>query len=432
MEKNIKTIIFACLGGIAGAVLLLVIAGGFLYYNKKASIRVASFLTQNTGAINEAPNILTDIVGTNTDIPFFSSSKVVAKLSISDVVKKANPAVVSIIITQEVPKYEIISNGQNTQPGIINPNDPFSFFNLFNQQPIYRQNGTEKKDIGGGSGFIVSDNGYVVTNKHVIAQDNVTYTVVLQNGKKYPAKVIARDAVLDIGLLKISGFGFPTVTLGNSDTLELGEQVVAIGNALAQFENSVSQGIVSGLGRSITAQGGMGGPEALDKVIQTDAAINPGNSGGPLLNMRGEVVGVNVAVAQGGQNIAFSLPINTVKSVISSVVSTGKIVRPYIGIRYAQINADMKAKNNLSVDYGIIVRRGSADTDLAVIPNSPADKAGIVENDIILSVDGVKLDENSNFAVLVRAKRVGDVLNLRVLSKGVERTVQVRLEQAPQ
>ncbi|MEK7113298.1 MAG: trypsin-like peptidase domain-containing protein [Patescibacteria group bacterium] len=340
-----------------------------------------------------------------------------------DAVKKTNPAVVSIIISKDVPKYEAY-----TDP---NQQNPFGnlFPNLFNI-PQYRQNGTEKKEIGGGSGFFVSSDGLIVTNKHVVSQTDVEYTVLMNNGKKYPATVVARDPVLDIALIRISGTGFPSLSLGDSDKLDVGQSVIAIGNALAEFRNTVSVGVVSGLARSVLAGGSSGRAELLDHVIQTDAAINPGNSGGPLLDLSGRVIGVNVAVAQGSQSIGFALPINSVKSAIESVKSTGKIIRPYIGVRYVAINAEMKTLNNLTVDYGVLVQRGTGAGEVAVIPGSPADKAGIVENDIILEVDGVKLDNKTTLASVIRQKSVGDVINVKILSKGVEKTLRVTLEVA--
>ena len=345
-----------------------------------------------------------------------------------DAVKKTNPAVVSIIISKEVPKYETyIDPNQQTNPfGDLFPGFPGFNFNV----PQYRQNGTEKKEIGGGSGFFVSSDGLIVTNKHVVAQKNVEYTVFTNNGKKHIAKVVARDPVLDIALIKIEGSLFPYLSLGDSNSLQVGQSVIAIGNALGEYRNTVSTGVVSGLARSITAGDNSGNTEVLDKVIQTDAAINPGNSGGPLLNLRGEVIGVNVAVAQGSQSIGFALPINSVKSSIESVKSTGKIVRPFLGIRYVAINAEMKDKNNLSVDYGVLVKPGATASDLAVIPGSPADKAGIVENDILLEVDGVKLDDKNNLASIIREKKIGQVINLKILHKGNEKNVSITLEAA--
>ncbi|MFA6301243.1 MAG: trypsin-like peptidase domain-containing protein [Candidatus Paceibacterota bacterium] len=345
-----------------------------------------------------------------------------------DTVKKVNPAVVSIIISQQVPKYEayVDPNQQSNPFGDLFPGFPGFNLNI----PQYRQNGTEKKDIGGGSGFFVSSDGLIVTNKHVVDQKNAEYTVFTNDGKKYSAKVLARDPVLDIALIKVDGIGFPSLALGNSDSLDVGQSVIAIGNALGEYRNTVSVGVVSGLARSITAGDGSGNSEVLDHVIQTDAAINPGNSGGPLLNLEGEVIGVNVAIAQGSQNIGFALPINSVKGAIDSVKKTGKIIRPYLGIRYVAIDAEMKDKNNLIVDYGVLVKAGATASDLAVIPGSPADKAGIVENDIILEIDGVKLDSKTSLASIVREKSVGQVINLKILHKGVEKDVPVTLEAA--
>ncbi len=342
-----------------------------------------------------------------------------------DAVKKTNPAVVSIIISKEVPKYEAyIDPNQETNPfGDMFPGFSFNI-------PQYRQNGTEKKQIGGGSGFFVSADGLIVTNKHVVDQKDVEYTVFTNDGKKHTAKVVARDPVLDIALIKIEGSDFPSLSLGNSNSLEVGQNVIAIGNALGEYRNTVSVGVVSGLARSITASDSSGSAEVLDKVIQTDAAINPGNSGGPLLDLSGKVIGVNVAIAKGSQNIGFALPINSVKSVIESVKTTGKIVRPYLGLRYVAINAEMKDKNNLTVDYGVLVKAGGNANELAVIPGSPADKAGIVENDIILEVDGVKLDDKISLASVIREKSVGQIINLKILHKGVEKNVLVTLEAA--
>lgn len=345
-----------------------------------------------------------------------------------DAVKKTNPAVVSIIITKEVPKYETyVDPNQDYNPwGDIFPGFPGFNFNT----PQYRQNGTEKKEVGGGSGFFVSNDGLIVTNKHVVSEKNVEYTVFTNDGEKHDAKVIARDPILDIALIKIEGTDFPSLTLGDSDTLEVGQSVIAIGNALGEFRNTVSVGVVSGLARSITAGDNSGGSELLDHVIQTDAAINPGNSGGPLLDLSGHVIGVNVAIAEGSQSIGFALPVNSVRGAIESVKATGKIVRPYLGVRYVAINEEMKEKNNLTVDYGVLVKSGATASDLAVIPGSPADIAGIVENDIILEVDGVKLDEDASLASIIREKSIGQVVNLKILHKGAEKTVSVTLEAA--
>ncbi|MEI6581238.1 MAG: trypsin-like peptidase domain-containing protein [bacterium] len=379
-----------------------------------------------------AKEYMQDVQTTNNS-SVAESQKIIEKQSVFsqesfvvNTVKKTNPAVVSIIITKNVPKYETYIDP--------NQNDPFGGMfgipNLFFNIPQYRQSGTEKKEIGGGSGFFVSSDGLIVTNKHVVDQTGVDYTVFTNDGKKHSATVVARDPVLDIALIRISGNGYPYLELGDSDSLLVGQSVIAIGNALGEFRNTVSVGVVSGLARSITAGDSSGNTETLDHVIQTDAAINPGNSGGPLLDLTGRVIGVNVAVAQGSQSVGFALPINSIKSSIQSVKSTGKIVRPFLGIRYVQINTEMKDKNNLSVDYGVLVKSGQTASDLAVIPGSSADKAGIVENDIILEIDGIKLNDTNSLASIIRTKNVWDTITLKILHKGTEKTISVVLEAA--
>jgi serine protease Do len=406
---------------LATTLVVMVIVGGLLWGNrtKIISLLAGSYMAQT----NE------NLFDGSSTVPFTEESFVV------NAVKRANPAVVSITITKDVPTYETYYSPSPTNPfgDMFGSND---FFNQFFQQqvPQQKQNGTEKKEVGGGSGFIITSDGLVVTNRHVVADEDADYTVYTNDGKKYTAKVLARDQILDIAVIKIDApiGGLPYLELGDSDSLELGQSVVAIGNALAEFKNSVSVGVVSGLSRSIVAGDGLGASEQLDRVIQTDAAINPGNSGGPLLNLRGQVIGINVAVVQGSSNIGFALPINSVKSVISSVKETGKIIRPYLGIRYTEITPELKDANKLAVDYGVLIQRGEDKNDLAVIPGSPADKVGIVENDIILELDGVKLDEDHSLALMIRDKKVGDTVTLKILSKGVEKTVQIKLEAAPE
>ena len=271
----------------------------------------------------------------------------------------------------------------------------------------------------------------MVTNGHVVSDEEAQYTVFTNDGTKFEAKVIAIDDVLDVALLKIEATSIPFLIFGDSSTLRLGESVIAIGNALGEFSNTVSTGVVSGLSRSIVAGNGYGMQETLENVIQTDAAINPGNSGGPLLNMKGEVIGVNVAVAVHSENIGFSLPANAVKESIDSIKEHGRVIRPYFGVRYIPINASVQQKNNLSVDYGALVVRGQQEDELAVIPGSPADKAGIEEYDIFLEIDGQKIDEEHSLVSIIRQKKVGDTVQVKLLHDGKEKEALVVLEESP-
>ncbi|MBP9758536.1 trypsin-like peptidase domain-containing protein, partial [Candidatus Dojkabacteria bacterium] len=297
-----------------------------------------------------------------------------------EVVKKTQSAVVSIIVTADVPVYE---NYYSNPFG----GDGFFDFNF----PSRRQVGSEEKQVGAGSGFIVTEDGLIVTNKHVVSDPDAGYTVIMSDGTKQEAEIIGTDQFMDIAILQIEGDDYNFIALGDSDKIQVGQKVAAIGYALGQFSNSVSAGIISGLSRSITASGQMGSDaELLSNVIQTDASINPGNSGGPLLDLSGNAIGVNVAVATSAENIGFAIPINSVKKIVKSVEENGKIVRPYIGVRYVPIDALVQEKNDLKYDYGVLVVKGNTIDELAVIPGSPADKAGILENDIILEVNKVK------------------------------------------
>lgn len=342
-------------------------------------------------------------------------------------VQKANPAVVSIIITKEVPVMkEYIQNQQI-------PN-PFGFFGLNGggsfsiQVPQYRQQGTQKQEVGGGSGFFVSQNGLIVTNDHVVSDPKANYTVYTNDGKEHPAKVIAQDSADDIAVIKIAGTGYPFLTFDDSSKLQLGQSVIAIGNALGEFRNTVSTGVVSGLSRSIIAGNDMtGGTESLGEVIQTDAAINPGNSGGPLLDLLGNVVGVNVAVAQGSQNIGFALPGNMIKEAVASVEANGTITFPYIGVRYVPITPTLANDKKLSVTYGDLIEAGPQSNQPAVVPGSPAAKAGLASGDIILEFNGIKLTNDTSLTDLVRALKVGDTVTLTVLHNGVQKTVSLIL-----
>jgi serine protease Do len=334
-------------------------------------------------------------------------------------IDRVNPAVVSVLVTKDVPMYERYYESYN----------PFGLLGGFSV-PRIRENGTQEQEVGGGSGFVVSNDGMIVTNRHVVSDPDARYSVLLNDGTSYSVTVLARDDQLDVAILKINEplkKSLPFVSFGDSDSLRLGETVIAIGNALAEFRNSVSVGVVSGLSRSIVASDGMGGSEQLDQVIQTDAAINPGNSGGPLLNIQGEVIGVNVAVSRGADNIGFALPAYVVKQVVDSVREYGEIVRPYLGVRYVMINEQIAEMNNLDYIHGALVRPGNTANEVAVMPDSPADKANISENTIILSIDGEELS-GIDLATVLREKAVGDEIAMVIVQDGEKKTVRATLE----
>lgn len=339
--------------------------------------------------------------------------------AVIDVVTKAEPAVVSVIIKKDLPVVDRI----NTQ-------SPFQGFPFDIQVPQYRENGTRLQEVGGGTAFFISSDGLLMTNKHVVSDEKAQYTVLLNDGRTLDATVLARDAVNDIALLKVNGSGFPSLTFAGAGNLKLGQGVVSIGNALAEFRNTVSVGVISGLERTITAGNKAGGDtEELHRIIQTDAAINEGNSGGPLLNMNGDVIGMNTAVATGAQNIGFAIPVDDLLRVTQSYQQYGRIVRPYLGIRYVPVTQTLKDRNKLSVDYGVFVSKGETPEDLAVLPNSPASKAGILEGDIILEADGTKLNGDAALNDIIQRKKPGDPITLKVLRNDKELTLTANLEE---
>jgi serine protease Do len=341
--------------------------------------------------------------------------------AIIDVVEKSTPAVVSIVISKDVPKMRGFSGNPFGFPDF--------FGNPFGTNQDQGQGGTQKQTVGGGTGFFITSDGMIVTNKHVISDTTADYTVITNDGKEYPAKVLAQDPAQDIAVMKIDGSGFPTLNLGDSGTLKIGQTVIAIGNSLGEFSNTVSRGIISGLKRNVTAGSGFGDTEQLTNIIQTDAAINPGNSGGPLLDINGDVIGINVAMAQGAQNIGFAIPGNQIKKVVDQVKTTGKISTPFLGIRYLPVDKTVQSENNLPFDYGVLVARGSKLTDLAVIPGSPADKAGIVENDIILTVNETQINDKNSLGNLISQYNVGQQITLKVWHKGNTKDIGVTLEE---
>lgn len=334
---------------------------------------------------------------------------------IVEIAKKVCPAVITIVISKDLPKIEGFYLF------------PFGDENIV--LPKIENGKKEKTKIGGGSGFIVSSDGYILTCNHVVGDPEADYTVIVDPEHKYPAKILAKDPLVDIAVLKIDEKNLSFLDLGDSNKIELGETVVAIGNPLGEFEDTLSAGIVSGLSRKITAYGGLPIKATnLKGLIQTDAAINPGNSGGPLVNMEGEVIGTNTAMVMGAQNIGFAIPINYAKKILDEVIKYGKIKRPFLGVRYIVLDKEISKANKLPVDYGALIVRESFG-EPAVLKESAADRAGLKEYDIILEIDGKKITEENPLADILAEYKIGDEIPLKVLREGKEITIKVKLEE---
>lgn len=330
-------------------------------------------------------------------------------------VERTEPAVVSVIISKDLPVME--RTYRETPLGI--------------RVPVLQERGTQLREVGGGTAFFISKNGLMLTNKHVVSDANAQYSVLLNDGRTLQANVVARDPLTDIAMLKVDGDGFPFIELSATDDPTLGQSVVAIGNALGEFRNTVSVGVISGLQRSITAgDRSAGTSERLSRIIQTDAAINEGNSGGPLLNLHGEVIGMNTAVATAAQNIGFAIPVTDLRRAVESYEENGRIVQPYIGVRYSPLTVSQTAAANLKEGEGVLI--SSDGTDPAIVPGSPAEKAGLRAGDIILKLGNETITESMPLGDLIVRSKPGDTIKLTVIRDGKEQVVNVTVgEWAP-
>ncbi len=339
---------------------------------------------------------------------------------IISVVQKSLPAVVSVMVGKDLAALEA---------------QGFPFFGELpltdetEEEIVERLPKTDSGKIrtGGGSGFIVDPAGFVLTNKHVVLDPDAEYTVVTPDEEKYTARVLARDPINDVAVLKIDASGLPTVSLGDSNKIMLGQSVVAIGNALGEFKNSVSTGIVSGLSRLITAVTDMEGhAERLRGLIQTDAAINPGNSGGPLVNLSAEVIGINSAIVFGAQNIGFAIPVNRAKKDLEDVKKFGRLKKPFLGVRYLLLNKDIMNKMHAPTDYGAMVMAEGGGGQ-AVVKGSAAEKAGLKERDIILEINGALINESNALEDILEKCSIGQKLHLKILRGEATRNCELVL-----
>ena len=333
---------------------------------------------------------------------------------IPKVVKKVLPAVISIIVSKMLPVFETP----------FGPS-PFGFDGSF-----MVPKGKKKIQVGGGSGFIVDKSGIILTNRHVVTDPQAEYLVVLNEEKKCPAEVLVKDPINDVAILRIKEKNLPTIELGDSSKLELGQTVIAIGNALGNFLNTVSVGVVSGLFREITA--GDTVTQSLTKLrglIQTDAAINPGNSGGPLIDMEGKAIGINTAMVFLAENIGFALPVNNAKRDLVDLKKYGKLRQPFLGIRYVLLNKELKEKFNLPIDWGALVVSEPIPNGEAVFPEGAAAKAGIREGDVILEVKKEKITAKNPLEDILQKCEINEIINIKVLRRGRERNFGVCLEE---
>jgi serine protease Do len=344
--------------------------------------------------------------------------KVMRKSPIVEIAKRVCPAVITVIASRDLPKIE-----------------EFYFLPFKGERVAFPKkvnNGKQKTKIGGGSGFIVSKDGYVLTCNHVVEDLDADYTVILGPDKRYQAKVLSRDCLTDTAILKIEDrASFPFLKLGDSNRVELGETVIAIGNPLGEFEDTLSAGIVSGLSRKITAYSGIettSKATSLRGLIQTDAAINPGNSGGPLVNIKCEVIGINTAMIMGAENIGFALPVDYVKEDLKEVRKDGRIKRPYLGVKYIILNEQIAKTNKIECCYGALIVREMFG-EPAVAKNSSAEKAGLKEYDIILEINGKKITQDNSVNDILSECAIGEKIYLLVLRNTDEINLETVLKE---
>ncbi len=319
------------------------------------------------------------------------------------VVQRVTPSVVSIVAKQERGK-------------------------LFPQPPLTKEQSKELVEVSSGTGFFVSSDGYVLTNRHVVDQPNVQFFVVTNDATELPAEVVDTDPFQDIAVMRVKGENFPIATLGESDQNRIGQTVIAIGNALSEFHNTVTKGVISGINRRVSA-GGEVNADVIEQAIQTDAAINPGNSGGPLINLRGEVIGINTAVSIQGQSLAFAIPIDQAKRAIEDVRQYGRIVRPWLGVRYTLVQKAKEDSSQIPYDFAAMIVAGVQPGQPGVVSGSPAQAAGLKEKDLILRVQGVPLSKDKSLADLISAYHPGDSVTVQFIREGALKELTLTLSE---
>lgn len=281
--------------------------------------------------------------------------------------------------------------------------------------------GPFSSEEGIGTGFIVDSSGLIVTNSHVVNSGGGEYSVVLKDGTTYEVQKIHLDEISDLAILEINAKDLTPVTLGDSESLKVGQKAIAIGNALGKYQNTVTVGVISGIAREVTAIGSFGDDvKTYENVIQTDAALNPGNSGGPLLNSAGQVIGINVATSRSAENLSFAIPVNTLKPILDTFLKEGRIIRPYMGVSYTMISKEVA--NIRRLPEGAFISR--------ILPESPASKAGLERGDIVKTFDGLQVNSTNTLSHAINTKKVGDSVEVVIDRGGKEISLFVKLEEA--
>lgn len=337
-------------------------------------------------------------------------------LGITELERKLDRSSNSIITNQRVVEEEsaVINTVEEVSPSVVSI--------LYTREGFDPFSGPVSSDEGIGTGFIVDKTGLIVTNAHVVSLPDADYSVVLKDGSTYDVTRVSLDEASDLAILEVEGRDLPVVDLGDSSAVKVGQTAVAIGNALGQFSNSVTVGVVSGLARELTASGAYGDAKTYENVIQTDAALNPGNSGGPLLNLSGQVIGINVATTRGADNIGFAIPVNVLKPLLQGYLKEGRLIRPYMGVTYTMISEDIARLRDFP--QGAYITR--------VMEDTPASKAGLERGDIVIEFDGVTLDGEKTLSSLIREKKPGDTVDIVVVRGNDELTLKVELEEMPE
>jgi len=319
---------------------------------------------------------------------------------IINIVKRALPTVVSITVSRYL---DVFSTPLGVSP-------------LGIEKSFIVPKGKKSVKIGGGSGFIVDKSGIILTNRHVVDEKKAEYSVILNNGEKYKAEILAKDLINDIAILKIQAKGLSVIKLGDSSNLKLGQTAIAIGNTLGIFQNTISKGVVSGLSREITASGKTNEKtQKLAGLIQTDAAINPGNSGGPLIDIQGNAIGINAAMVHGAENIGFALPINPAKRDLKDLKSFGKIRSPFLGVRYIILDKEVQKKYKTAIDHG------------ALIISKSLSKTALKEKDIIIEVENEKISFQRPLEQILQKFQVNQIISLKIFRNNKEIYLKIKI-----